>query len=211
MNADSSSKGAHMSFRPTTTLAVICAVGMSLLLSACGGSTPKSTATQENEEKVVKFAKCMREHGVNVTTSTDSGRGLLRAHVTNPQTMEAAQNACKRFQPTGGPANLSPQQKVEREEAVQKFAKCMREHGIKVETSTAGGAVKVGIHGGPGASGPNPESPAFQAAQKACQGLLPFKGGPGGRVQDSPAAGGPATSKSGPGSSGSGAGLSIGG
>jgi hypothetical protein len=209
-NADSSSKGAHMSFRPATTLAVTCAVGMSLLLSACGASTPKSTATQENEEKFVKFAKCLREHGVNASTST-GGNGALRVNGTNPQAMEAAQNACKRYRPMGGPANLSPQQKVEREEAVQKFAKCMREHGIKVETSTAGGAVKIGIHGGPGAGGPNPESPAFQAAQKACQGLLPFKGGPGGRVQDSPAGGGPATSKSGPGSSGSGAGLAIGG
>jgi hypothetical protein len=199
-----------MSFRPASAPpAVLCVVLASLLLAACGGSTPKAAASHENEEKLVKFARCLREHGVNV--STGSGKGQLRINGTNPTVMNAAQNACKRYQPSAGKENLTPQEKVAREEAVQKFAKCMREHGIKVETSTAGGAVKVGIHGGPGASGPNPESPAFQAAQKACQGLLPFKGGPGGRVQDSPAAGGPATSKSSPGSSGSGAGLSIGG
>ena len=33
----------------------------------------------------------------------------------------------------------SPQQKVELEEAAQKFAKCMREHGIEVQASASGG------------------------------------------------------------------------
>ena len=57
-----------------------------------------------------------------------------------------------------------------------KFAKCMREHGINVACLDAGGGVQIGIHGQARATaGPNPESPAFQAAQKACQGLLPFK------------------------------------
>lgn len=208
-----------MSIRPTAPLAVTCVVGMSLLLLACGGSTSKSTASQENEEQNVKFAKCLREHGVEASTSSGSqGQGLIRVNGgrANPQKMEAAQNACKRFQPTGEKANLTPQQKVVREEAVQKFAKCMREHGIKVETSTAGGGVRIGIRGGPGAGGPNPESPAFQTAQKACSGLLPFKGpgGPGGRAKAGPVpqGGGPATSKAKPGGGGeSGFGIAAGG
>ena len=66
-----------MSFRLNAPLATACAIGMSLLLVACGGSAPKATATQENEEKLVKFAKCMREHGVSVTTSTASGGGIV--------------------------------------------------------------------------------------------------------------------------------------
>jgi hypothetical protein len=53
----------------------------------------------------------------------------------------------------------------------------MREHGINVHAETSGGLFRIGVHAGPGSGGPNPESPAFQAAQKACQGLLPFKGG----------------------------------
>src|ERR1700731_4507892 len=111
-----------MSFRPNAPLAVTCAVGVSLLLAACGGSAPKATATQENEEKLVKFAKCMREHGVSVSTSPASGGGELKVQGTklNPQAMEAAQNACKRYQPSAVQQNLTPQQKVEREEAVMK-------------------------------------------------------------------------------------------
>jgi hypothetical protein len=193
-----------MSFRLNAPLATACAIGMSLLLVACGGSAPKATATQENEEKLVKFAKCMREHGVSVTTSTASGGGELKVQGAklNPQAMQAAQNACKRYQPSAGQQNLTPQQKVEHEEAVMKFAKCMREHGVNVHASTSGGATKVSIEGGPGAGGPNPESPAFQAAQKACQGLLPFKRGAPGPGQTTSGAGG----KGGPG-----AGLAIGG
>jgi hypothetical protein len=65
---------------------------------------------------------------------------------------------------------------VERAEAVEKFAKCMREHGIEVHASSAEGRISIQIHGKPGSGGPNPESPAFQKAQSSCQKLLPFKG-----------------------------------
>jgi hypothetical protein len=96
----------------------------------------------------------------------------------SPAAMEAAEKACARYRPPDQRVNLSPQQKVEQEEAVQKFAKCMREHGVKVETSATGGAVRITAHGKPGSGQPNPESPAFQQAQSACQKLLP-QGGKG--------------------------------
>jgi hypothetical protein len=169
-----------MSRRHKPLLAAACGTAAILALAACGGSAPKQTASHENEEKVVKFARCLREHGVNVSSSTGSGQATLRVNGGNPNVMQAAQNACKRYQPSAAKENLTPQEKVAREEAVLKFAKCMREHGIDVHASTSGGGVQIGIQGSRGASGPNPESPAFQGAQKACQGPLPFKGpGPG--------------------------------
>jgi hypothetical protein len=190
-----------MSFHRSAPLATTCALGVSLLLAACGGSTPKLAASQENEEKLVNFAKCMREHGVNVTTSTGSAGGsLLQVHGGNPHALEVAQSACKRYQPTARKENITPQEKVARQEAVLKFAKCMREHGVDIHASTQGAGIQVGIQGGPGSSGPKPDSPAFQAAQKACQGLLPG-GGPGP---------GATTNKVNP-KGGSGAGFAIGG
>jgi hypothetical protein len=200
-----------MSFRSAVAPpAILCAAGLSLLLAACGSSTPKATGNhQENEGKLVQFARCMREHGVNVTTSAGGpgkggpGKGGLRVNGTNPNAMQAAQNACKRYQPSAGNEKLTPQEKVEREEQVMRFAKCMREHGINVHASTAGGGVQIGIerHG----NGPNPESPAFQAAQTACQKLLPQKGpGPGGAAPD----GGPSTNSV-KGGRGSGASLQL--
>ena len=201
-------------------LAALGAIAVSLSLAACGGSTSASNAAdteqaneQKAETKLADFARCMREHGINAETASvpGGGRGLKVSPRSGgphgPQQFEAAEKACARYQPKPQAVNLSPQQKVEHEEAVQKFAKCMREHGIKVEASAKEGGVQIRIHSHPGAEGaPNPESPAFQSAQQACQKLLPFKGGgphPGGP---------PSTSGSGSkGGSASGLALSAGG
>ena len=45
----------------------------------------------------------------------------------------------------------------------------MREHGIRGQEVSASGGIRIAIHGNPGNGGPNPESPAFEAAQCACQ------------------------------------------
>jgi hypothetical protein len=201
----STHKGAPVSRRPPLVpLIVLCIAAASLLLAACGGSSPASNAPstersqeQKAEVKFADFAKCLREHGVNAEVGSPGGGGhglKVSPGSGGPGQFEAAQKACARYRPEEKKVNLSPQEKVEHEEEVQKFAKCMREHGIKVEASTAGGGIQIRIHGHPGSEGgPNPESPTFQAAQKACQGLFPGpKGasksgappGPGGASQD---------------------------
>jgi hypothetical protein len=159
-----------------------------LMLAACGGSSPNQNAAskeQSSETKLADYARCMREHGLNaeVATLPGGGRGLKiggsKTASPGPGASEAADEACARFRPEPQTVNLSPQQKVEREEAVQKFAKCMRERGIQLESSAKNGNVRILLHDHPGSGGPNPESPAFQRAQTTCQKLLP-KLGPGG-------------------------------
>jgi hypothetical protein len=164
-----------------------------LALAACGGSSPSSTTSstqakeQQAEVKFADFARCLREHGIEAEPASGpggEGHGLRIKGASGPAKMQAAQQACKKYQPAPQKLNLSPQEKVQRAEAVEKFAKCMREHGIEVHASSSEGRVSIRVHapggGGPGA-GPNPESPAFQKAQSSCQKLLPFKGkGPAG-------------------------------
>jgi len=174
-------------------VASIGAIAVALTLTACGGSggssdpgAAESSQQQSEELKFADFAKCLREHGINAEAQSGPG-GAHGIKVSpgreggGPQTMEAAEKACSRYRPSPKQVNLSPQQKVELEEHVQRFAKCMREHGIKVETSTHGAGVQLTIrrHAGSGEGGPNPESPAFRQAQSACQKLLP-KHPPGG-------------------------------
>ncbi|MCL2769634.1 MAG: hypothetical protein FWD42_05930 [Solirubrobacterales bacterium] len=177
-------------------LSSVGALAAALALGACGGSSsPGANAAageraqeQAAEARSANFARCMREHGVSaeVATLPGGGRGLRvrpgRAG-SSPEAMEAAQSACARYRPQQKAVNLSPQQKVELEEGVQKFARCMREHGIHVETSTSGGGVSISAHhqagSGHGSSGLNPESPGFQRAQSACQKLLPKPPGAG--------------------------------
>lgn len=170
---------------PLVSLSVLCIASASLLLTACGGSSPTDAASAERsqeqkaETRFADFARCLREHGVNAEAISHPGGGHgLKVSPGQagggPAAMEAAEKACARYRPEPKKLNLSPQQKVEQEEAVQKFAKCMREHGIKVEASTSGGGLRIGIRVHAGEAGaPNPESPAFQKAQSSCQRLLP--------------------------------------
>jgi hypothetical protein len=129
----------------------------------------------------------MREHGIKnfpnpeisgnrISLRVRSGTGGVEA---GPQQMKAAQNACKRYAPAEQSSNLSPQEKVANEEAVLKFAKCMRAHGIDVHASASGAGVQIQIHPGAEGAGPNPESPSFQNAQKTCQTFLPGRRGGG--------------------------------
>jgi hypothetical protein len=191
---------------PARVLAVVAALAVSCALAACGGGASSATNAAASEQarergdetKLAQFAKCLREHGVEAkTSSTGPGAGGFGIRVggragsgAGPAQMEAAQRACQKYRPVPKKIDLSPQEKVQREEAVLKFAKCMRDHGIGVHASTSGGGIQIQVHGKPD-SGPNPESPAFQSAQKSCQGLLPIKqppGGPGGREPAGPGA-----------------------
>ena len=57
------------------------------------------------------------------------------------------------------------------------FSKCMRAHGVSnfPDPSTSGGGVQLSITP---SSGVNPRAPAFQAAQRSCQHLMPGGGQP---------------------------------
>jgi hypothetical protein len=205
----------RVSLRLLAGLAVI-ATGM--LLVACGGSSSSSTSSvakeQQAEVKFADFAKCLREHGIEATASTGpggEGHGVRIKGAGGPATMEAAQRACKKYAPEPQKVNLSPQEKVAQAEAVEKFAKCMREHGIEVHASASGGHVSIQIHAKSGAGGPNPESPAFQKAQSSCQGLLPKP--PGAKHGGTPVLGASEDTQSaspGPGTSEAGTGASAG-
>jgi hypothetical protein len=200
-------------------LAVFAALAAGFALSACGssGSPADAAATErakerQDETKAADFAKCLREHGIEASASSAGGQFRLQISPkagTGRQTMETAQKACARYRPEPKRIKLSPQERVKREEEVLKFAKCMREHGVDIHAEVGGGKVRMGIHR---AEGPNPESPAFQSAQKACAGDLPFKlgraPGPLGKPPGRAGGEGAGTSSSG---SGNRAGFAIGG
>ena len=194
-----------MSLSIKPVLLVPCALA-SLVLAACGGSGSKASASssQGNEQQILKFTRCMREHGVNISTPKGPGGGPINVTGTNPQVMEAAQKACARYRPQGGPEKLSPAERAAREDAVQSFARCMRSHGVEVQAQTQGGAVRIGVH-----MNNAKENPAFQAAQKACESYLPKP--PGGRAGGLKrgSGGGPSTESSGQ-AAGQGGGSSLG-
>jgi hypothetical protein len=182
---------------PLAAVTVLCAAGASLALIACGGSGTSTAASAESSKATdaARFARCLREHGIEVSASP-SGQIDIHSHAgaENPNALEAAQNACRRYAPQRK-ENLTPAERAQAEDAALKFAQCMRSHGVEVPNPTfsnSGGGFAIRLRAGPGKL--NPSSPGFQAAQKACQSLLPKpRGGKGP---------GPSTSSSGSGQTG---------
>jgi hypothetical protein len=98
------------------------------------GTTVSSTGTGGNKkatarEKAVKFAECMRENGYpDFPDPKASGEFPSFGISVSPAVWTKALSACKDLQPPGSfSAHLSPQQLS----AANKFAQCIREHGVK--------------------------------------------------------------------------------
>jgi hypothetical protein len=148
---------------------------------------------QDPEEAALAWAKCMREHGVDVPdpevgeggrlTIRPGGQGRRLGDIDSDAFREA-QEACGSPFGSAGPPALSDEQREQLQETMLAFAKCMREHGVDMpdpEFSGGRGVFRVG--GGPG-RGVDPDNPTFQKAQAACQKILE-DGLPGGRFNRS--------------------------
>lgn len=150
-------------------------------------SDPASpTASVDPYQQALAYSQCMRSHGVtsfpdpvaqagggiSLTIKGGPGTGLD----PNSTTFQAAQQACQSLLPapkggtSGGTVDPQLQQKA------LAFSQCMRDHGVTdfPDPQFNGNGV---ILGGGGQVKIDPNSPTFQAAQKACQSLLPGSGG----------------------------------
>ena len=159
---------------------------VALLIAACGSgskgpsvarvgsSTPAASGSSSagTGRSAVAYARCMRSHGVPNFPDPDSqGRFNAKPNLGSPQ-MQAAQKACQGLLPRGGNqttegGNLTPQQQAQ----MLKYARCMRAHGI----TNFPDPTSKGLGLSPG-NGIDPNSPQFQAADKACHSLLPNTG-----------------------------------
>jgi hypothetical protein len=169
-------------------------------LAACGGSSGSASttaATGAQFQARLDLAKCFRSHGVNVpdpSTNGGPGEGVGRVLRTYPQAqIQAAMTACRQYLVKAFPQlNLTPAQRAQRRQQLVKFAECMRSHGINIPDPTTAGS---GPGGGFGFARQfrsiDRNSPAFQAANKACASLRPQfgRGGPGGPGAAAPGGG----------------------
>jgi hypothetical protein len=179
------------------------------LLAACTGATaapsvaslddpaasadpsPSPSAPTDPQEAFLAFAECMREHGIDMPDPqvSDEGGGKFSVGFSaggpggdgDNEAFQEANEACRPLLENaigeGGRPEISP----EDEEAMLDFARCMREHGIDMPDPGESGMVFQ--FGGP--DGESFDSDAFEAAQEACQDLLPGRlgeDGPGLRV-----------------------------
>jgi hypothetical protein len=164
-----------------------------LLLAACGGGGGTATAGSSRDdirEAALKYAQCMRKHGVDMPDPKFNGNGMSM-QMEGPgtkripkATMDEAQQACRKIMESVKPPSMSKEDQAKAKESALKMARCMRERGIDFPDPqfTADGGIQQRV-GGPG-SNINPEDPRFQQAMKTCskeagQGRPMFGAGPG--------------------------------
>jgi hypothetical protein len=162
-----------------STKYILITLAAALPLAACGGSSSSTSATNAastSNNKALEFAQCMRSHGVGNFPDPSGGHLNLQIQRTpsstavngvevNTPAFQSAMNACKADLPNGG--KPSPPSAAQRQAALR-FAQCMRSHGVSnfPDPQLGGGHVTI--------RGQTPidlNSPAFKAAQQACQPL----------------------------------------
>lgn len=177
--------------RPSTLWLPLLAVA-ALAAVACGDSAQgegvasvndgKGTASRAGEQRdgqrakdpekaMLDFARCMREHGVDMPDPKSGEGGMFRFEAPQAGTRVPeegkfmdADKACRHLMSDAGPPELSPEDEKQMQDAMLDFARCMRERGVEVPDPQPGGGIiaKVG-------EGADPRSPEFQAAEKDCR------------------------------------------
>lgn len=150
-----------------------------LAIAGCADSSSKPRQVSLSGD--LKFASCMRSHGVPNFPDPSSGGGLsLNGSGINPQSpsFQGAQRACAKFQPGGsGFPKMSEAQK----QRALRFAQCMRANGEPnfpdPSLTPPKGTVSVLLLRGmvfAFQQPPDPQAPAFKQAASRC-GFTPGK------------------------------------
>jgi len=169
----------------------LAAAGCAVALAACGSSAKSNNQSASNGYAAgVRFADCMRAHGVANFPDPSPGGGIQIGSGSgiNPQSpaFQSAQSACSKLLPGGGPPRgpVSESRKLQ----MLRLAECMRRHGLgafpdPTSNPPAPGAGLGIAFGGPGSFIAVPQSliqsPGFNQAAAACG--FPGAGGPRGR------------------------------
>jgi hypothetical protein len=118
--------------RTLVPLALVAVIG-----AGCGSNAPSETGTATAtagdkkltaRDKAVKFAECIRAHGVSDFPDPDAKNDFQYGVSVSPAVWKQATTACKDLQP---PGTLSGKRTPKQQSAGLRFAQCIRDHGVK--------------------------------------------------------------------------------
>jgi hypothetical protein len=130
----------------TRRIRALAALAMVTLIGAgCGSNAPSETGTATSsgtagstagtgkknatsQDKLVKFAECIREHGVHDFPDANAKGEFEYGVSVTPAVWTKAVDACKDLQP---PGSLSSKRNPKQQTASLRFAQCIRENGVK--------------------------------------------------------------------------------
>lgn len=159
----------------------VALAALSLLAAGCGSSSSGSSSagrpggpatqaqTRQETQGLVRFADCMRSHGVPFPDPATDPRDFKQAlgpSATHSPAFQPAYAACKPFVPNGGQSTQSPAHSRAQISAALAFARCIRSHGFpRFPDPTATGDL---THEMLAAAGINLHQPAVLQAGDAC-------------------------------------------
>jgi len=170
-------------FLASSTLpAAAAAIAAAIAIAACGSNSPSSSSSgghptqaeiQQEQQDAVRFADCMRSHGVpNLPDPTTSPRGFKQAlnpSATHSPAFKSAYITCEHLLSGGGPPSQSPAHSQAQVDAFLAFARCLRGHGFpSFPDPTSGGDL---THEMVANAGINLHQPAVLQAGDACVGV----------------------------------------
>ena len=169
-------------------LGPLAALAMAALISAgCGSNAPSETATATStgtassasangkkkltaRDKAVKFAECIRAHGVSDFPDPDAKNQFQYGVSVSPAVWNKAVSACKDLQP---PGTLSGKRTPKQQSDALKFAQCMRDNGVKDFPDPANGDPLIDTTKIPSLGNRSPRTdPVFAPAIDKCRAVL---------------------------------------
>jgi hypothetical protein len=143
--------------------------------AASGTGSTGSTGTKHatGQDRAVKFAECIREHGVPHFPDPDAKGEFVFGIDVSPAVWQKAVRACRDLEPPGA---LSGKRSPKQQTAALRFAGCMRENGVKDFPDPANGDPLVDTTRIPSSNVPGGMT-ILNAAMKKCGSVLGLAAG----------------------------------
>lgn len=156
--------------------ALVMAAGLGALAGGCGGSSREGVARAGTTDTVTTtgadsrsgsskpnataYSACMRSHGVPSFPDPDAEGNFPNLDLEQTPAVEAARDACESLRPPR--RDLSPAERTEARRLQLAYSRCMRENGVpNFPDRKPDSRDRI-----------NPDSPGFQAADRACNHFL---------------------------------------
>jgi hypothetical protein len=159
---------------PLAALAAVALIGAGCSNgSAEQGGTARESATAVKtkptaRDKAVKFAECIRAHGVRDFPDPNAKNDFEYGVSVAPTVWKQATTACKDLQP---PGSLSAKRTPKQQSASLRFAQCIRENGVKDFPDPVNGEPMVNTYKIPSSNEPGGMD-ILNAAMQKCGKLL---------------------------------------
>ncbi|BCB75101.1 hypothetical protein GCM10022251_35350 [Phytohabitans flavus] len=156
------------------------------LAAACSPTTDPGVPTANSSGSAAQsagsggltaYAKCIRDHGVNVPEPAQGvdARAWIRQQADANPAFDAAAMACVHLAPADS-GEHAQQVSAQELEQLRAYAVCMRAHQIDVSDPTPQGSMTVGGRLKDASKAQLEADPAYRAAHEACKDKLPTQG-----------------------------------